>query len=208
MTYPIIITICSLVLLAYVFNITSSKTRIPSVVILLLIGWLARQIANYLNFSIPDLNPILPIIGAIGLILIVLEGSLDLEFEKGKNREMFITAGTAFFSILFLCLILGGVLHYHFGYTWQIALVNAIPLTIISSSVAIPAAQNLGSANRKFVILDSSISDILGIVAFYFFANNTSISSRDFLFLANILLLIVVALAASFILLLLLIKTM
>lgn len=73
MTSGIIITICTLLLLAYVFDITSAKTKIPSVILLLISGWLVRQVTDYLQLPVPDLNGILPILGTIGLILIVLE---------------------------------------------------------------------------------------------------------------------------------------
>jgi hypothetical protein len=37
-----------------------------------------------LDIEIPDLTSTLPILGTIGLILIVLEGSLELELNKSK----------------------------------------------------------------------------------------------------------------------------
>ncbi|MFZ9956948.1 MAG: sodium:proton antiporter, partial [Flavobacteriales bacterium] len=81
MTTTIIITICVLLLLAYVFDISSALTKIPSVILLLLLGWLVKQTVDLLNINIPNLNPLLPILGTIGLILIVLEGSLELELN-------------------------------------------------------------------------------------------------------------------------------
>ncbi|MBK8723784.1 MAG: hypothetical protein IPL95_16470 [Saprospiraceae bacterium] len=87
MTYTIIITLSILLLLAYVFEISSSKTKIPSVILLLLLGFFVKQISQSFNIIIPDLNPILPTIGTVGLILIVLEGALELEFLiKRKNH--------------------------------------------------------------------------------------------------------------------------
>ena len=82
MTISIIITLCVLVLLSYFFDLTSKKTRIPSVILLLLVGWGVRQISYYLDINVPDLSEILPIVGTIGLILIVLEGSMELELSK------------------------------------------------------------------------------------------------------------------------------
>ena len=72
MTIQLIITISILLLLAYVFDITASKTKIPSVILLLLLGFGAKLVTESLNISIQNLNPILPILGTIGLILIVL----------------------------------------------------------------------------------------------------------------------------------------
>jgi len=77
MTSTIIIAFCSLLLIAYVFDLTSANTKIPSVILLLLLGWLIRQMTVFLPFELPDLSSILPVFGTIGLILIVLEGALE-----------------------------------------------------------------------------------------------------------------------------------
>ena len=84
MSTAIIITICLLLLFAYLFDVSSSRTKIPSVILLLILGWSVKQGAILFEISIPNLIPILPILGTIGLILIVLEGSLELELNKSK----------------------------------------------------------------------------------------------------------------------------
>lgn len=75
----IIITFCVLLLIAYVFDLTASKTKVPSVILLLLLGWAVKQITVGLTIQLPDFSPVLPLLGTVGLILIVLEGSLELE---------------------------------------------------------------------------------------------------------------------------------
>jgi len=83
----IIITLCLLLLLAYIFDLSSSKTKIPSVILLLLLGWGVKQIVSFFNIPVPNLTSALPILGTIGLVLIVLEGSLELE-EVQKFKEL------------------------------------------------------------------------------------------------------------------------
>jgi Kef-type K+ transport system membrane component KefB len=85
MTTSIIIAICILLLLAYLFDISSPLTKIPSVIFLLILGFAVRQIGDFFKIQIIDLNPVLPILGTIGLILIVLEGSLELEINQSKT---------------------------------------------------------------------------------------------------------------------------
>jgi len=85
MTLTIIIIFCSLLLFAYLFDITSSKTKIPSVILLLLLGWMVKQLTMLFEFDIPDLTSVLPVFGTIGLILIVLEGSLELSWTDLKQ---------------------------------------------------------------------------------------------------------------------------
>src|SRR5690348_14281563 len=84
MTTGIIIIICLLLLLAYVFDISSALTKIPSVFLLLLLGWGVRQATETFGIQVSDLSPLLPGFGTIGLILIVLEGALELELHKSK----------------------------------------------------------------------------------------------------------------------------
>ena len=79
-----IITLCVLLLLAYAFDFSSSKTKIPSVILLLILGFSVKQLLNIFHITLPDLTPVLPVLGTIGLILIVLEGSLELELNKSK----------------------------------------------------------------------------------------------------------------------------
>src|SRR5665213_1113510 len=105
MTTTIIITLCSLLLVAYVFDLTSSLTKIPSVLLLLLLGWLVRQASEFMGIQIPDLTKLLPFLGTIGLILIVLEGSLELGFDKSKKTVISKSFFLSLFPILLLAFV-------------------------------------------------------------------------------------------------------
>ena len=98
MTTPIIITFCLLILLAYIFDLSSQKTKIPTVILLLLLGWGIQQLTFFLKVQVPDLKPLLPIIGTIGLILIVLEGGLELEFNHSKLPKIKQASLSAFIN--------------------------------------------------------------------------------------------------------------
>lgn len=180
MTTTIIITFCVLLLIAYVFDLTASKTKIPSVILLLLLGWAVRQLTLILDIHLPDFSPILPVLGTIGLILIVLEGSLELELNKSKFgliRKSFFGALVPMIALAFL---LAFAFRYfgHFGL--KDSLTNAIPFCVISSAIAIPSVRNLSSHNKEFVIYESSLSDILGVLIFNFLALNETIDRFSF----------------------------
>ncbi len=177
MTTAIIITLCVLLLLSYVFDLTSSKTRIPSVILLLLLGWAARQLALGFNIKLPDLSPVLPVMGTIGLILIVLEGSLELEINKSKFSLIRKSFFGALFPIIALALILGFAFQHFGNFGLKESLTNAIPFCVISSAIAIPSVRNLSSQNKEFVIYESSLSDILGVLIFNFVALNETIDA-------------------------------
>lgn len=194
MTSVVIITICVLLLIAYGFDITSSRTKIPSVILLILLGWLLRQVSIYWGVYLPNLTPILPILGTIGLILIVLEGSLELEL----NRSKLTLINKAFWMALISIAVLAFLLSFAFqcaGYgSFKNNLTNSIPLCIISSAIAIPSARYLGFYEKEFVIYESSLSDIIGILLFNFITLNASINVFSFgLFLRDFVLMVVVS---------------
>ncbi len=180
MTITIIITVCTLLLLAYVFDLTSSKTKVPSVILLLLLGFAVRQLSMLVGINIPDLTSLLPVLGTVGLILIVLEGSLELEFNKSKATLI----RKSFFASLFPMFALAFLLSFLFQHVGQISfkdsLINAIPLCIISSAIAIPSVKSLTPFNKEFIIYESSLSDIIGVLFFTFIAFNNSFGFSSF----------------------------
>ncbi|MCO6173493.1 cation:proton antiporter [Flavobacterium sp. NRK F10] len=176
MNFAIIITICVLLLLAYLFTITSSKTKIPSVILLLLLGWVVKQATEVIHLVTPDLEPLLEFFGTIGLVLIVLEGSLELDLNKRKLPFVAKTVVTAILPLIITAFVIGHFFYYFLDATYKEGLINAIPLCIISSAIAISSVGNLGVFNKEFAIYESSLSDILGVLFFNFLALNTVIN--------------------------------
>jgi potassium/hydrogen antiporter len=174
MTIAIIITICLLLLLAYVFELTSAVSKVPSVILLLFLGFAVRQVSLFWDISIPDLTPLLPIFGTVGLILIVLEGSLELEFNKTKIPLIKKSFIASLIPMLTLAFLLSFLFQYFGQSSFKDSLTNAIPFCVISSAIAIPSVRSLSVFNRDFVIFESSLSDILGVLFFNFIALNDS----------------------------------
>lgn len=177
MTITIIITLCSLLLIAYVFDLTSSLTKIPSVLLLLLLGWLVRESSGFFNIQIPSLSRFLPFLGTIGLILIVLDGSLELEFNISKKSVIKKSFLLAFSSIVVLAVFLASLFMYMGeNISFRNSLMNAIPFVVISSSVAISSVRNLTASDSEFIVYESSFSDILGVLFFNFVALNSTVN--------------------------------
>jgi hypothetical protein len=166
--------------MAYVFDITSSKTKLPTIIILLALGWGLKQVALAFDIIIPNIQLILPIVGTFGLILIVLDGSIELEITTKKTK---IIRQSIFMSLIPL-IVLTGVFSYTLlsltNTSWRIALINSIPLGIISSAIAIPSARNFSKTNREFIIYESSFSDIFGVIFFNFLLINEIIDLKAF----------------------------
>ena len=175
MTNAIIITICCLLLIAYLFDLTASRTRIPSVILLLLLGWAVKLAAQFLQIDIPSLSPLLPAFGTIGLILIVLEGSLELKLSRERSP---LIKKSILMSALPMLLMLAGcawLIHDQYQVSWKTSLINITPLCIISSAIAIPSAAAIESRFRETVIYESSFSDIIGVMIFNFLILNETI---------------------------------
>ncbi len=168
----IILSICFLLLLAYLFDVSSSKTRVPSVLLLLFVGWLSKVIVKILNVSIPDLSFVLPVLGTIGLILIVLEGSLELELNRSKLPLIGKIILFSLLPVLILSFAVALIFRYLKDVPFEVAFANSIPFAVISSSVAISGAKDLEPKDREFIIYESSMSDIFGVVIFNFLMFN------------------------------------
>ncbi len=180
MSTIIIIALCSLLLVAYVFELTSSWTRIPSVIILLLLGWVVRQAADFFDLPLPDFSSVLPALGTVGLILIVLEGSLELELNRSKVGLIAKSLFGSLFAMLAMAFALAFFFNYFGGYTLKNSLINAIPFCVISSAIAIPSVRTLTASNKEFVVYESSLSDIFGVLFFNFIALNTIYNFTSF----------------------------
>jgi len=205
MTLTIIIIICVLLLFAYIFDLTSSRTRIPTVILLLVLGYLVRLGTGMLGVEVPDLTVFLQIFGTIGLILIVLEGGLELEFNKSKLKVINKSFFVSLLSIVILSFLFTFILQLVYYVDIKNSLIDAIPICVISSAIAIPSVAHLSKDKREFVIYESSFSDVLGVLLFDFLLTHEQINGHAFgKFGIDMLVLIVVSFIATLLLLFLL----
>lgn len=163
----VLIGLSAVVLVAYLFDFLGHFIRVPAVVLLLFAGLALRVLTDALGWEAAIPAEVLPILGTLGLILIVLEGALDLRLSREATGLITRSAGSAIFGILITGSLLTAVFAAWFDAPWQAAAVHALPLAVISSAVAIPAAAALSPRLREFVVYESSISDIVGVVLFY-----------------------------------------
>jgi Kef-type K+ transport system membrane component KefB len=180
MTSTLII-ICCLLLIAYLFDLSSGLTKIPSVILLLLLGWGVRQITNYFSVPVPNLSSILPALGTIGLILIVLDGSLELTLNKSALPLIKKSFLGALFSMIAVAFLIAWGVYLFGGGSFKTSLLNVIPLCVISSAIAIPSVAHLSSENKEFIIYESALSDIFGVLFFNFIELNKTINGGSFL---------------------------
>ncbi len=168
----LILILSGLVIGSYTLDLLGRLLHIPSVVLLLAVGICLRLFLDKAGIAIEFVDVILPTLGTLGLILIVLEGALDLTLA----REKFPIITKALASSILGLIITGALIASGFVYLlhldWLKAWIYATPLAVISSAVAIPAAASLASRQKEFVVYESSLSDILGVMLFYTLLDN------------------------------------
>ncbi len=202
-----IIGLCVVLLVSYLFDITTKFTKIPSVIFLLAAGWLLQQINGVFNLPVPDFTVILPILGTVGLILIVLEGSLELEMSHSTKDVIKKSIVIALVPVVLIAVGFALFLYFEWQIPFKQGLINMMPFAIISSSIAIPSAINLINSKRQFITYESSLSDIIGVVLFNFATFGTAISwSGAFHFAGQFFVMLLISIVASLILAILLAK--
>lgn len=126
MTTTLIISLCLLILLAYTFDLSSKHTKIPTVILLLILGFSMHQAVDFFEIEMINLEPLLPIVGTIGLILIVLEAGLDLELNKNKKKILKNSFSAPYFH-WFLLFAIGFAINYFTSENLMKSMLNALP---------------------------------------------------------------------------------
>tara|TARA_B110000285_G_scaffold209258_1_gene250083 strand:- start:1346 stop:2611 length:1266 start_codon:yes stop_codon:yes gene_type:complete len=169
--YFLIIALAGIIILSFFFNVISEKTNIPSVLMLIGLGmglkaWMTSQ--GIIDDDL-ELDSILEVLGNVGLVMIVLEAALDLKLERDKRGLILRSFLIALLGIGGSMFALGGFFMYIFPDTsLYTAIIYAIPLSIMSSAIIIPSVGRLIENKREFMVYESTFSDILGIMTFYF----------------------------------------
>ncbi len=78
-----------IIIISYLFNLVAKRYSIPSVLLLIVLGIALHGLVAGTGIEPPDLTPILEVLGTVGLIMIVLEASLDLELTGGEKKADF-----------------------------------------------------------------------------------------------------------------------
>jgi len=199
-----IIVASATIVLSYLFSKFSEKTNIPAVLLLILLGILMKLGLDsiHIHLQADSLQSALKVLGTVGVIMIVMEAALDLEFTE----EKFPLIGKAIFiALLSLVFSIGGialVLLQFFEMSNTEALIHGTPLAIMSSAIIIPSIGKLPKIKQEFMVYESAFSDILGIMVFYFLLNmnDEGIQTASINFGVSLIITLVIAIVASYLL--------
>ncbi|ADV50086.1 sodium/proton antiporter, CPA1 family [Cellulophaga algicola DSM 14237] len=200
-SYNLIIEVSVIIILSFLFNSIAKKTNIPAVLMLIVLGVGLQFGLEYVNSDAIDFFPILEILGIVGLIMIVLEAALELELKREKLVPILKSFVVALLG-LFLSAWIAALILYQFipDMNMHSAWLYATPLSILSSAIIIPSVNDLKSHKKEFHIYESTFSDIIGIMMFYFLAGKLNPAEDTGIvgFTSNLLLTIVISLVASY----------
>jgi NhaP-type Na+/H+ or K+/H+ antiporter len=198
--YMLIIEASLILVFSFFCSVIAKKTNIPSVLLLIIIGIVIKQVMNFYHVGDIDLMPYLEVLGIVGLIMIVLEAALDLELSKEKLPLIGNSMLIALLCLIASTLLIGVILMQLLGTDFITAALYATPLSIMSSAIIIPSVEGLILRKREFMIYESAFSDILGIMLFYFLISMIEQGSRaaSVQFFSSFVITIIVAVVASY----------
>ena len=195
-----------IVILSYSFNALANKTNIPSVLMLIVTGFI---ISLFIGLDEQTLKPTLETLGTVGLVMIVLEAALDLHLDRKKAGMIGKALLIAFVLLILTTFGIAFIIKFFFDVDQFGALVYAIPLSIMSSAIIIPSVVNLVDEDREFLVIESAFSDILGIMLFYFILDSVTLDgfgAIGFHITKNIGLTFLIALAFGYLIIILIQK--
>ncbi|WP_339661076.1 cation:proton antiporter [uncultured Polaribacter sp.] len=200
-SYNLIIEVSLIIIISFVFNGISKKTNVPAVLMLIILGVGLQYALGYFTSENLNFLPILEVLGIVGLIMIVLEAALELELKREKLLPILKSMAIALIGLIGSAWVAALILYNLIPeMTMQSAWLYATPLSILSSAIIIPSVSVLNATKKEFHIYESTFSDIMGIMMFYFLigklnpAEDTGVAG----FTGNILLTIVISLIASY----------
>lgn len=197
---------CSLIIIiSFFFGELSKKTNVPSVLMLIFLGILIKLGLDAAGLDDFDFFEILELLGIVGLIMIVLEAALELELKREKLVPIAKAFVIALIGLLLSIWVAAEILEYFIPeMDSTTAWIYATPLSILSSAIIIPSVTALNEAKKEFHIYESTFSDILGIMVFYFLTGQLDADHGSGIggFMGNVLLTIVVSFIASYLIVL------
>ncbi len=154
-------------LIAFAVERLDRASGLPSVIVMISLGLLARPALSSMGMLVRGIEAVVPAAGVVALVLIVLEGALDIQLRRERLELAVKAFASAAFALIFYGVVFAALAVRLLGLTYLQAAILATPLALISSAIAIPASRSLPAEAREFVVYESSTSDILGVLVFF-----------------------------------------
>lgn len=158
-----ILIVGALVFVAHAFTGLFSRTRIPDVLLLTLIGILLGPVLHAVTPA--NFGSIGPVFATVTLVILLFEAglSLDLDVLRGVVRPTCALTLINFFLTMFA---IGGAAHFLLGSDLRFAFMLGAIIGSTSPAVIVPLTKRLDMAesSKTILFLESAVSDVLSIV--------------------------------------------
>lgn len=152
-----------LIVLAFVANRLFRRTRIPDLVVLIVIGVFIGPVFHWVNGE--QFRPITHAFGTLALIVILFEGGLELKLKETVRHfpgALLLSVLSYFLTVAIVAVVIAGSLH--------LSMVSALLVGAIvgctSSSMVLPILQQMKISDgaRVTLLLEASLGDVLAVL--------------------------------------------
>lgn len=164
MTAALVLVVAGVLIAAYASVYAARRLGLPAAVLLIALGLLGGMV--WPNTYRTAVTGGLELLGSLGLVLIVLEGALDLHLTRERLPLIRRAALAAVVITLVSAMLMALGLHFMLGAEMKAALLAGIAFSILSSAILIPSLSGLRPELREFLTYESVVSDIVGILCF------------------------------------------
>ena len=159
---PIVFYIGLIIFISHFFTALFEKTRIPDVLLLIIIGILAHFIFNINAKIFGNYGSLL---SSLALVLMLFEGGSHLSFDIiRKTLKRCFSISIITFIVTWITTFL--YIHYFLNYDIIPALYTGTVLGSISPAVIVPIIKmlNVSDRTKSMLVVESAITDVLSII--------------------------------------------
>ncbi len=154
-----------IIFLGHFLNKLFYRTKIPDLLILMLIGILFGPVLGYITVS--DFGELGPVFASVALVIILFEGGLSLKIRMVKASFVRATLLTIV-SFTAACLLTSAIVMGIFHLSLPESLLFGAMVGGISPAIVIPVAKylNLTRSTLTLLVVESVLSDVFSIIIF------------------------------------------
>jgi NhaP-type Na+/H+ or K+/H+ antiporter len=166
-----ILVVGALIFVAHAFTSLFSRTRVPDVLLLTIIGLLFGPILHLVKPE--NFGSVGPVFASVTLIIILFEAglSLDLDILRGSIRTTLVLTLTTFVVTM---IVVGVAAHYMLHLDGRLTLMLGAIVGSTSPAVIVPLTKKLimQQATKTVLFLESAVSDVISIVVTFAFVDS------------------------------------
>ena len=179
MTVPNVFAVAAFIILAgFAGKILFQRTRIPDIPLLLGIGVLLGPVLHVVGADL--LLPLAPYVGTLALLMIMLEGGMNLDVDRVLSQMKWAVALTLI-AFVSTTVAIAGMYHAATGTSFAESLLLGALLGCTSGAIVIPLVQGMrmGKNTRTILTIEAAVGDALAVFTVFLIIRYIQIPSAD-----------------------------